>query len=503
MLEMTCEMLGANGSMKARISAKYAPGEPPFLGRVSLDSERSRKRFTERLAELAGEDPAEIEAELLRIAEDQAEQPPVEPAAGKDEPPPLSPQQREQAELFVRSPDVFDQIASDIEALGLQGEKYLGLTIYLVFTSRALKNPLAAVVQGPSGAGKTFAVEIVGGMFPPEALFRATTLSDQAWYYLDDGAVRHKAVILGEREQSNDPSRVDARRAWRELVVSGEASRVVTIIDPQTREPRTVKRTVYGPCAFIETTTSEFIMEEDASRMLSLRPSESQHQTKCVIQRTAMDAAGLSTNDAERQAIVDRHHAVQRLLAEHAGTHVAIPYAPCIHVPTEQIVARRVFPFVLSMVRAVSLIRILQKPGGREAEADLVDYAIAYPLIRPLVARQLHPLTDTDLEALSALADSSETTFTASRAGRVWGVGDRQSRRRLWRLHQSDLLEETERSRDNRREYRLLSRQARPDAHVLTPPEDLAEAWAERQAVMCEHANSVVPGGGELVSDGT
>ena len=490
-MELTCEMVKMNGQMRARVAAKYSSDDAAYVDCISLDSARSRKRFTRTVMEMSGVSEDLIERELLKIAEQQANQPPLSRVKSDRQPSPLTEQQRAEAEKFLRSPDLLDRIARDIREMGVEGERGVGLTTYLVLTSRLLSTPLKALVQGPSSAGKTFIVETVGGLFPESGLFRATSLSDQAWYYLPEGAIRHKAVVLGEREQSNDPARIDARRAWRELMVSGEASRVLTVTDPATGEPRTVKKTVQGPCAFIETTTSESIMEEDASRMLSLRPCESRCQTLRVIERAALDASGQGIRQGERDQIIARHHAVQRVLEDHTGIEILIPYARSISIPTDQIIARRAFGYVLAMVRSVALLRILQKPHGLRCQADISDYEIAYPLIGPLIERQLSSVTDVDRTTIDRIRESDLEVFTASDVARLSGIGDRQARRRVARFHSIGVVQETEESRRNRREYRLRGNSVAHTGPGLTTPQELREGLAERETAASEHKSSV------------
>lgn len=483
MIELTHKMLSANGRMLARVSARYCNDKPPHVDRVTLDSSISRARYAKAVAALSSTQPDEIEAELLKLAEEQGQQQPVQVSQSRNSPVQLAKDQRREAEDFLRSPELFNRISSDIEAMGVEGERELALTVYVVLTSRLLPTPLKAVVQGSSSSGKTFVVERVAELFPPEAIFKATSLSDQAWYYLDDGAVRHRAVILGEREQSKDPGRIDARRAWRELVASNEATRVVTIMDPATREPRTVTKTVKGPCSFIETTTVECIVEEDASRMLKLRPSESKSQTRCIIARAAREAAGQRVSDEERKAIVARYHAVQRLLAEHMGRSIVVPYAEHISIPADQVVARRVFSHVLAVVQAVALLRVLQKEPAAQGAADFTDYEVAYPLLVPLVQRQLNRVTDTDEGTLRGIETMGCEEFTPSDVGEALGLSDRQARRRLESLLRCGLVQETEASRKNRREYRLAGRPVPQASCGLTTPEDLRDAVEERAAI--------------------
>jgi hypothetical protein len=486
LIKLTVERIESKQGMRAIVTGDYSPDRPPHVDRVDLESSRSRSRYAKALAVKSGASQAEIEEELLKIVEEQTQQSVVPPAESQEGSRALNEDQRKEAEEYLRSPQLFDNISADIDNIGVEGERELAATEYVVLTSRLLPTPLKAVVQGSSSSGKTFVVERVAELFPPEAIFKATSLSDQAWYYLGEDAVWHKVVILGEREQNRDPARVDARRAWRELVASDEASRVVTIVDPKTRVPMTVKKVVRGPCAFIETTTSESIMEEDASRMLALRPSESRPQTQSVIARTAREAAGQRISDERRAAIIARHFAVQRVLAEHTGRRIVVPYAELIRIPVDQVIARRVFSHVISVIQTVAFMRFLQKEPGATWTADFEDYEIAYPLLIPLVGRQLNRVTDLDVETLNRIEASCKAAFAVGDVAEALGIGERQTRRRLERLSGCGLIQETEESRSNRHEYKLTGRSPSFAGCGLTTPTELREAIEERAAIESE-----------------
>jgi hypothetical protein len=62
---------------------------------------------------------------------------------------------------------LFEQIAADIETLGVAGEVVQSKTLYVVMTSRYLSNPLAAVIQGASASGKSYKIETIAIMIPP------------------------------------------------------------------------------------------------------------------------------------------------------------------------------------------------------------------------------------------------------------------------------------------------------------------------------------------------
>jgi len=81
---------------------------------------------------------------------------------------------RAQAEELVRSPKLMKIIVDSIAGLGVAGECELGATLYLIGTSRKLTRPLAGRVKGPSASGKSYILERVGRLLPPESVVFAT-----------------------------------------------------------------------------------------------------------------------------------------------------------------------------------------------------------------------------------------------------------------------------------------------------------------------------------------
>ncbi len=141
-MQLTCEMVRLNGQMRARVSAAYSDAEPPYVDCISLDSARSRARFVKMVGDRSDLPPQEIERELLRLAAEQSKQPVLVAAERDDAPVTLSDEQRAEAEEYLRSPTLFKRIADDIDVIGVEGELELSMTIYLVLSSRCLKNPL-------------------------------------------------------------------------------------------------------------------------------------------------------------------------------------------------------------------------------------------------------------------------------------------------------------------------------------------------------------------------
>ena len=279
-----------------------------------------------------------------------------------------------EAREVLLSGDLVCQVEQDLADIGIEGEDDLRLTMFLVGTSRLLRKPLHAIVQGDSSTGKTFVVEQVARLFPPEALIVATHVSPKALYRMD--SISHRWLVLGERARSDGPEQEDATKALRELQSSGRiTSRIV-------EEGKLVSRLVEGPVATSESTTSEHIFDEDRNRCLLLSTDESPAQTRRILAAAAKRASGSTeTNDAR---IVTRHHAMQRVLAEGTPHAVLVPFAERLaeRIPDDRAEARRAFGLLLSVIQASAVLHRLQRDSRDGAIlATLGDYAIARRLV--------------------------------------------------------------------------------------------------------------------------
>ena len=84
---------------------------------------------------------------------------------------------------LARCPDILSEMAELVRAHGLVGEERIVKLIYLAATSRVLRRIVSIAVKGPSSGGKSFLVETVLRLFPPEAFYVLTAMSDHALAY--------------------------------------------------------------------------------------------------------------------------------------------------------------------------------------------------------------------------------------------------------------------------------------------------------------------------------
>jgi hypothetical protein len=293
---------------------------------------------------------------------------------------------RDDARIMLGSPDLVKRTIDDVAACGVAGERELVAAIYLVGVSRLLPRPLAAIVQAPSSTGKSYVVEKVAAMFPPEAVIHSTTMTAQSLYYLEPGALRHRFIVAGERSRREDDDTAEATRALREMIGSGRLTKLVPMKEANKIVTQRIEQT--GPIAYIETTTLPKIFDEDANRCLLLAADERQQQTSHVINRLAAAYSGAATINVE--TIIQRHHALQRMIQ---GRPVVIPFAEWIaeRFDVERVEARRAFTHLLSMIQASALLHQFQRQldGNSRIVASADDYELARHLCGGPLARLL------------------------------------------------------------------------------------------------------------------
>lgn len=313
------------------------------------------------------------------------------------------PECRKAAKKFLRNPKLFEELARDIEALGVVGEWLLALAVYLIGTSRILMKPLGGLVQAASSTGKSYVSNVVIGMMPEEQVLKATDITGQALYYFTPGSLKHKLICVAERkhqESQDDAAAANAGLALREMFSSGELRKVVTV--KEGGGMTAVEIWQEGPIAYMETTTQENIFGEDETRLMKLVADESPEQTERVIEQLQREAEEMEPTDEARQTIRLKHQTAQRLLRP---LRVVIPYARRLNIPKTKVAARRAFGQLVGCIRAVALLRQFQKDEVVEGciAADLEDYRVAHKIMLPVLRRVFRPISQRALELLAII----------------------------------------------------------------------------------------------------
>ena len=398
-----------NGTTSLRLVVAAMREDPSAAGhlkthidRFDLYTARSRKSFAYRAAEQLGLPSVRIEQDLDKLipvletilAENKSQR--EDDATPRV--PPMSEADKKDALALLRSPRLLETIVTDIEIVGFVGEEDPKLLTYLIATSRKLAKPLSAIIRSESGAGKSFLMECVADMMPPEDVKYFSRLTPQSLYYMGRDELVHKLLIVDERDGSEE-----AEYPIRTLQTRRVLTLAVPVKDPAKGTTKTKCIEILGPLSFMESTTSTVINPENANRNFEIYLDESEDQTRRIYeaQRKAHTLEGWK-NEEKRQRTIQRHHNAQRLLEP---VRVLIPYTHLIKFPESWTRGRRDHERMLYLVEAIAFLHQHQRERrndpkkGEYIEATVDDYAQAYSLARtalgqalcdiPRVARQM------------------------------------------------------------------------------------------------------------------
>jgi DNA primase len=461
---------------RLRVTVKVTRGEALHVDTLDLYASRSRAEFARRVSKAFAVETDSVEAALLALvvqAEKAAEEQADEKATS---PPPMSEAEREEGLAFLRRPDLLDQVASDVDALGYVGEETNKRLLYLVAVSRKLDDPLSAIVLSQSGAGKSGLTEVIERLCPPEDVVLLTRLTPQSLYYTEPGFLDRKLVIVEERYGSQE-----ADYSIRVLQSRKKLIAAAPVKDPQTGNMRTRVFMVEARAAFIEATTASSVNHENATRCFELQMDETEEQTRRIHERQRLLRTGRGLDmRREAEAITRRHWNAQRLLE---SLPVVIPFADKLSFPSSWMRTRRDHARFLNLIEVSAFLHQHQRERTREGAivASLADYEAAYGLASEVLKETLtdvkRPLREA-YQRIQRLTQQKGESVSRREIREALGVPDSTVRRWLQDLVDYEYLglvqAEGERNGQGRAiRYRLLDREPQESdvAGLLKPAE--------------------------------
>jgi DNA primase len=403
------ELCAIEHPSKARLRAtvKAVSADSANAGRFHIDTvdfylSRSRRTFISEAARLFRDTAEVIEADVNRLIvqlESYVQKRRTEHAPQINL---VSEPDKAEALKLGRHPDLVGEILRDLEKLGAVGETLNKVAGYLAMTSRKLPDPLSLLILSGSGAGKSHLQDAILSLCPDEDLIKLTSLSDRALFYKGEDSLKHKVLAVEEVAGA-----LGADYALRNLISAKKLVNEVTIKNPLTGKLETQVNTVYGPTAVFQTTTNPNTDAETKSRFIITSIDESLAQTKAILeaQRNSHTLEGIRRKK-QREAIIKRHHAFQRLLKPVA---VVNPLEPLLSYTEDRLLVRRDNPKYLHLILAVTFLYQLQRPVKHDADAGdyiettLDDIAIANELATELFGQSLDELNRPSRELLKLI----------------------------------------------------------------------------------------------------
>jgi DNA primase len=398
---------------RLKATVKAVPGEATpvqasrlfHVDTVDFYLSRSRKAFVSEAARLFREVPEVIEDDVNRLIvalEDYAKR----KAEGQRDAAPISVPDGDRLEALRmgRSAGLVDELQRDFGKLGIIGEETNRLLLYLAMTSRKMDDPLAVQILSSSGAGKSHLQDAVLSLCPEEDLIKLTSLTGQALFYKGEDSLKHKCLAIAEVAGAEG-----ARYALRNLISDRKLVIESTIKNALTGRLETQLNTVHGPTAVFETTTNPDTDAETKSRYVLLSVDESPEQTRAILeaQRQSHTLEGRKRRKA-REAVLAKHHALQRLLEPVA---VVNPFEPLLSYGDDRLAFRRDHPKYLNLILAVTFLHQMQRPRKHDAElgdyieTTLEDIAIANELAHQLFGQSQDDLSFPSRQLLGLVGD--------------------------------------------------------------------------------------------------
>jgi len=460
---------------RLRATIKVERGSAFHVDTLDLYASRSRTEFTKRVAKALTVDADAVERDLLALLVEAEKTAATDEASAEasTSPPPISESDRAEALTFLRRPDLLDQAAKDVDALGFVGEDTNKRLLYLVAISRKLPDPLSAIVLSQSGAGKSGITEVIEKLTPPEDVVLFTRLTPQSLYYTEPGFLDKKLVIVEERYGS-----MEADYSIRVLQSRKKLIAAAPIKDPQTGNMRTKVFTVEARAAFIEATTASAVNHENATRCFELTMDESPEQTRRIHERQRLmrTERGLDLR-REAETITRRHWNAQRLLDP---LPVVIPFADRLTFPSSWMRTRRDHARFLNLIEVSAFLHQHQREQRNGAVlASVDDYAAAYALAASVLAETLsdlkRPLKET-YERVRMLCEENDGGVTRREIREALQMPDSTVRNWLLELVSLEYLEAEGAGVGKTTRYRLTGRGPRGDVVLgLLSPDEVRE----------------------------
>ncbi|MBN1615824.1 MAG: toprim domain-containing protein, partial [Spirochaetales bacterium] len=188
--DLSYRILGAKetfvSSLRVNVRVERNEDNKRYLDNVDLYSTRSRGAFALSASVHFSLETSRIERDLLLIVDHLEEERDKALSLEPEEEYVLTPQEEVAGMELLKSPDLISRIITDTETLGYVGEDTNKLLLYIAASTRKLADPLSVIVISESAAGKSYLIDTVKKLMPPEDVVSMTSLSDQALNYLPE-----------------------------------------------------------------------------------------------------------------------------------------------------------------------------------------------------------------------------------------------------------------------------------------------------------------------------
>lgn len=482
-----------------RVNVRATCGDTSYYDSLDLYAARGRASFAQALNRAWGAEPSRVERDLIVILERlEAERDDALRTGSKKATVDMSAADRALGLSLLTDPALFTRIVDDLSALGYVGEDLNKELLYLCASSRKLDDPISVLILSQSASGKSFLVDSVKKLMPPEDVVAVTSLSDQALNYIED--LTHKFLVLGEAVHGDV-----VEHQIREMLSGKELSRLVTIKDAETGKMQS--RVVRTPVivSSVMSGTNHAVNPENASRCFVVNTDETRSQTERIheSQRRKYSLERLKAGGAEIETILHTHRAAQRLLVKRP---IVNDFAPLLDFPTNLMRTRRDHDRFLDLIACVCYLRQFQKKEERDGplsfiRCDLEDYRVAYRImvegVLASTMRELPAGAQLLYEELRIIARAeakkqdiavTDVSMTQRQIREFSGLGQTWVRTNLRQLLDYEYLVAVRGGGERSKGFYRLKEDAdiqKADLSMIPSPESMKKLFEEQKRITC------------------
>jgi hypothetical protein len=368
--------------------------------------------------------------------------------------------------------DILSEVVKAVQSYGLVGEERAVKLIYLAVISRLLRRIVSVAVKGPSSGGKSFLVETVLKLFPEEAFYVLTGMSEHSLAY-DDEPVMHRMLVFYEAAGLTGGF---ATYLVRSLLSEGRICYNTVEKTKDGPKGRRIER--QGPTGLITTTTLVNLHPENETRHVSVTVTDTPDQTKAIMKAQAKgQSCAESCADAPD---VGPWHALQRAITL-GQKRVEIRFAGALAdlIPPVAVRLRRDFPMLLALIQAHALLHQgnRERSAGGAIIATIGDYAAVREIVADLVSHGVDatvPATvRATVEAVAKIGGSNEDGISLGKLAESLKIDKSSASRRVGNAIARGYLKNLE-DKPGRPMRLVLGDPMPDDIEVLPAPEKLA-----------------------------
>jgi len=326
---------------------------------------------------------------------------------------------REMAAALVECENIFAFVQNNLRKAGYAGDPAHAAVIYLIMTSRLLDKPMAGVITASSSAGKSYLLNKVADLIPPEEKIIKSAISPKALAYGKE-PLAHKVLCIQEASGAGGG---EGYAMLRTLLSEGHIAYEVTEKRGDKFETRNLERK--GPVAFLMTTTLKQLHHEDDTRFITINVVDTPDHTAQVLRQMGIAA---KRNEKPQDNNLEGFHAYQRWLAM-GPRKVLIPFSLTLSGNFETLNnrAKRDFQQVIQSIKVSALLHQAhrQRDDTGAVVAEWQDYEMVRQILNPILSETVGATIAADIRLLV------ETIGEASNSPAAKGVTHADLRTRL------------------------------------------------------------------------